>query len=164
MLGRRDSCPLAVAASYRGVPEGVEPGNKPPQRGGCWRGVGTHAAGRDRRLGGAPEDVDPIHRPREAKDVGGVSGTTFGTTSSARHRKAVESKCRNPVPSGLPATRHSIPTTCRLRFRQQAAGGKKAGNLRFASTCQRTTLELVAKTHQDPPEAYRRFERPAGKA
>jgi hypothetical protein len=66
---------------------------------------------------------------------------------------------RTLVPSGLPSTRHSIPTTCRLRFRQQAAG-KKFRNLRFASTCQRTTLELVAKTHQDPPEAYLRCERP----
>jgi len=115
-------------------------------------------------LDGVPEDGDAVNRPSEARDVGGVSGTSFGTTSSALHRKAVESQCRSPVPSGLPSTRHSIPTTCRLRFRQQAAGGKKAGNLRFASTCQRTTLELVAKTHQDPPEAYRRFERPAGKA
>jgi hypothetical protein len=32
--------------------------------------------------GGVPEDGEPVNRPSEARDVGGVSGTSFATGCS----------------------------------------------------------------------------------
>ena len=43
MLGRRDSCPLAVAAATAACLRAWSPATN-RHSGGCWRGVGTHAA------------------------------------------------------------------------------------------------------------------------
>jgi hypothetical protein len=68
----RDSSPLGVAASHGGVPEDVEPGNRPSEARdvgpGCRRDSCPLAESAG--VGGPPENVDSGNRPSEARDVG----------------------------------------------------------------------------------------------